>query len=400
MTTKRRPLLKGIGGAIAGSALAGCMGYFSGGDTSPLWHDFTDSEESTFEDHLERFTEETDHELEASGVSNMEEQLNTALPAGDGPLSFTWAHDWIGTHHEDGNLYDASDAIDVDIDGTYSEAAADAVRWDGNVYGLPYAAETVSLLYNRELVDEPPETVAEMVEIMEEYDGDGQYGIGYPGDAYHFSGYLQGFGGVLYDEDADELGVDDDAVVEGLEFIRDSIYAYSPNDQDESANLTVFEDGNAPFAVTGPWNLGGFREAGIDVGVAPLPQPEGGEPTPFTGVQMWYLTSRLEDADDADRDATLEWAEWYTTDEDVIAANAQDHAMIPVLDDVVGSDDLGDDVDAFSQTVEMGMPMPASEKMNAVWDPLEDAIELVLGSSEEPRAALETAAEEIRGSWE
>ncbi|ADB61525.1 extracellular solute-binding protein family 1 [Haloterrigena turkmenica DSM 5511] len=400
MPMKRRPVLKGIGGTVAGLSLAGCMGYFTGDDTSPLWHEFTDSEERTFESHLETFTEETDHDLEASGVSNMQDQLETALPAGDGPMSFTWAHDWIGAQHEDETLYDASDSIDVDLEGTYSEAAANAVQWKDNVYGLPYAAETVTLMYNKDMVEEPPETIPEMIEIMESYDGDDQYGIGYPGDAYHFSAYLQGFGGVLYDEDADELGIDDDAVVEGLELVRDSIYEYSPNDLNKDPNLSVFQNGNAPFVVTGPWNLGGLRDAGIDVGVAPLPAPEGGEPTPFTGVQMWYFTSRLEDAEDDVHDAVLDWAEWYTTTEDVATTNAQDHAMIPVLDSVVGSDDLGSDVDAFSQSVGMGMSMPASEKMDAVWDPLESAIDVVLGSGGDAREELESAAEQIRGSWE
>ncbi|SEP88303.1 extracellular solute-binding protein [Natrinema salaciae] len=397
---KRRPVLKGIGGALAMTSLAGCMSYFSGGDSSPLWHQFTDSEEETFESHLETFNDETDHDIDAASISNLQDQLKTTLPAGDGPMSFTWAHDWIGTQHENGNLYDASDEFDVDLGETYTEAAAQAVQWDGNVYGLPYAAETVGLMYNKEMVEEPPETVSEMVSIMEQYDGDGEYGLGYQGDAYHLSAYLQGFGGIIYDEDADELGVDSDALVEGLTFIRDNLYEHSPNDIQEDANISVFENGNAPFVVTGPWNLGGFRDAGIDVGVAPLPTPEGGEPTPYTGVQMWYLTSRLEDADDDVHDAVLNWAKWYTTTEDVVTTNAQDHAMIPVLDSVVGSDELGSDVDAFSQNVDMGMPMPASKKMDAVWEPLESAIDMVLSSGGDPQEELESAAEKIRDSWE
>ena len=396
MPMKRRPVLKGIGGAMAGATLAGCTGFFSSDGSAELWHEFTDSEEETFDDHLGTFNDEAEQELEASGVSNMDQQLETALPANDGPMSFTWAHDWIGVQHENENLYDGSDAFDVDLEGTYTEAAADAVQWEGNVYGLPYAAETVSLMYNEEMVDEPPETVSEMVEIMER---EGEYGIGYPGDPYHYSAYLQGFGGVLYDEDADELGVDDDAVVEGLEFIRDNIYEYSPNDLEEDTNLSVFQEGQAPFVVTGPWNLGDLRDAGIDVGVAPLPAPDGGEPTPFTGIQMWYLTSRLEEADDAVHDAVLDWAEWYTTTEDVATTNAQEHATIPVLQSVVGNDDLGDDVGAFSETVGMGMPMPASEKMDAVWDPVESALDVVLGSDGDPREELENAAEQIRDSW-
>ncbi|WP_408958533.1 extracellular solute-binding protein [Natrinema sp. 74] len=398
---RRRPVLKGIGGAVAGTALAGCMGYFSSsGNSAELWHDFTDSEKETFDSHLKSFNEETDHSLDASSVSNLQKQLETALPAGDGPMGFVWAHDWIGTQHENGTLYDASDSIGVDIGSTYSEAAANAVQWKGNVYGLPYAAETVTLMYNKDMVETPPETIPEMVEIMQEYNGDGQYGIGVPGDTYHLSAYLQGFGGVLYDEESDTLGVDDDSVVEGLKLIKESIYKYSPSDLNKSANLAVFEDENAPFVITGPWNLGGFRDKGLNVGVAPLPKPEGGEPTPLTGVKMWYLTSRLENADESVRDAVIKWAEWYTTNKDVVETNAQKHAMIPVLSEVVDSGNLGADVDAFSKSVAMGMPMPASKKMDAVWDPVQSALDVVLGSSGDPQKQLEKAAEKIRSSWE
>lgn len=38
--------------------------------------------------------------------------------------------------------------------------------------------------------------------------------------------------------------------------------------------------------------------------------------------------------------------------------------------------------------------------MDAVWDPLESAIDVVLGSGGDAREELESAAEQIRGSWE
>ncbi|QLG48171.2 extracellular solute-binding protein [Natrinema halophilum] len=395
---QRRSVLKSIGGVAGGAALAGCTGLFtSGGNDAALWHDFTDAEKDTVDGFLEQFNDETDHEIEASSISNLGDQLETALPSNDGPMSFAWAHDWVGKEHEDGNLYDATDDIDVDVDSTYTEVAAGAVRWEDNLYGLPYGAETTALLYNKDLVDEPPETADEMVSIMERVDTD--YGIACPGEVYNISGYLQAFGGVLYDAGADDLGVDSDEVVEGLEFARDNIYEHSPEDLQIDGNVSVFQDGNAPFIITGPWNISGFSDAGIDVGVTTLPAPNGGEPTPYTGIQMWYFTSRLGEADDDVFDATTAWGEWYTTTKDVATTNAEEHALIPVLTEVIEGGELSDQVKSFSDSVEMGMAMPANSKMDAVWAPVKSAIQNVVGSGNDPQSELESAAEEIRGNW-
>lgn len=398
MPMKRRPVLKGIGGAIGATTLAGCTGMFtSSDDPAALWHQFTDSEKDTFDGFLTQFNEETDHEIEASSISNMADQLETALPANSGPMSFAWAHDWMGKEHEEGNLYDATDDIDVDLESTYTGTAASAVQWKENLYGLPYGAKTTALLYNRDLVDEPPETVDEMISIME--DVDTEYGISCPGKAYQISGYLQAFGGVIYDAEADKLGIASDEIVEGLTFARDNIYEYSPTDLSIDANVAAFENEDSPFIITGPWNLGGFRNKGIDVGVATLPAPSDGEPAPYTGIQTWYFTSRLEEASEDVFDATMAWADWYTTNTDIVTTFAEEHALIPVLSDVLESGDLSEEVQAFSESVEMGMAMPAHPKMDAVWSPLESAIQNVIGSGKDPQAELETAASEIRGNW-
>ncbi|WP_137289474.1 substrate-binding domain-containing protein [Natronorubrum halophilum] len=398
----RRSVLKGIGGTAAVTALAGCLGtgLFEGDDPEVLWHEFQDAEAEQFSDFLRTFNEETEHDLGSNSVTDMEEQLETALPAGTGPVGFTWAHDWIGYYHDEEYLYDATDDIEIDLKETYSEVAAEAVQWEGNVYGLPYAAETVTLMYNGEMVEEPPETVSEMVEIMEtHHDPDsGTYGLAYPPiDTYHMSAWLQAFGGHILDEETGELGVDSDAVIEGAELIEQSFYPYVPSASEASAHETTFGDGNAAFTINGPWMVGEYDD--MDLGVAPLPAPDGGEPTPFTGIPMWYFTTQGEEADEETLESVIEFAEWYTTDDDVITTNA-DNGMIPIHNDYVGDDDLGETVGAFSETVDMGTPMPADAKMDSVWAPMEDALSQLFAGDESAADALEGAADEIRGSWE
>ncbi len=401
MPTNRRSVLTGIGAAAGAATLAGCAGVFSGDDAEPLWHEFQDAEGEQFQEFLEEFNEETGHELGANSVNEMEEQLETSLPAGTGPVGFTWAHDWIGLYHDEGYLYDASDDLSLDLEETYSSVGAEAVQWEGNVYGLPYASETVTLMYNRDYVDEAPETIDEMVDVMERHhdpDGEGVYGLATPAvEPYHTSAWLQSFGGLLFDEESGELGVDSDEVIEGGELLEQSFYPYTPEDSDEDAQQAIFADGNAVFTIDGPWMTGEYAD--IDLGVAALPEPDGGDPTPLTGVPMWYFTSEGEEADDETLEAVVEFAEWYTTNDDVIETNA-DNGMIPVHADHVGDDDLGETVGAFSESVDTGVAMPADARMDTVWTPLEDALESVFSGDESPEDAFEDAADEIRDSWD
>lgn len=367
-----------------------------------LWHSFADAEADDLVDAIERFQDESGHELNHEELSELEEQLNTSLPVGEGPDTFSWAHDWIGPFENRDWLYGASEDLTVDIEETYIDTAGGAVTWNDEVYGLPFAAETVGLLYNRDLVDSAPETVEEMVSVMEEHHdpGSGTYGISYPlNDPYFVSAWIHAFDGFYYDAEADELGLERDETIEGLELLMDSFAAYAPEDPEYESQVAVFNDGNAPFAINGPWQVGGFRDAGIDVGVSPLPDVEGGSPSPYSGVQMWYFTSELEGNDDALR-AARDFAEWYTTNEEILLDNAESHGYIPVHADVAESDELGEDTVAFAESVDMGIAMPTSPRMDQVWTPVEDALTRVLNGDQEPREAFEQAAEEVRNAWD
>jgi len=103
----------------------------------------------------------------------------------------------------------------------------------GDVVGLPHGAETVGLVYNTDIVDEAPETVDDMVAVMEDYHDpeNGKYGLGYPINSYSVSAWLQAFGGYFLDLDADpQLGVAEDETVKGLEFLVNNFKPYMPKD--------------------------------------------------------------------------------------------------------------------------------------------------------------------------
>ncbi|WP_224447746.1 extracellular solute-binding protein [Haloprofundus salilacus] len=430
MTMDRRTVLKNLGVAGGIGALAGCVGVqeqgetdSSGGDgnssdgessessgstdsgpsgTATVWYSLPESEKDEREESIQQFEDQTNHSIENSDISDMEKKTTSAIPAGQGPHTFEWAHDWVGDYSERGFIVDRSDQLNVDL-GQFTEAAADAVQFEDGVYGLPHDAETVTLIYNTDIVDEAPETVADMKSVMEEYHdpSNNQYGLGYPfADPYFLSAWLQAFDGYLFDPTRDdELGVDKAETIEGAQFAVDNFVPYMPNDPVYEPQASAFAEGNAAFAINGPWYLATLNEKGVNYEVTKLPTPEGGSPTPYTGITMWYFTSGMEEGDD-DAVAAQEFIEWYTTNEDLILENAEQQGMIPVLKSLVEGGDLPDTVQGFSEAVQQGVPMPSDPKMNQVWDPVKNALTKMFNGDADPESAMKQAANEIRSNWE
>lgn len=432
MDTERRTLIKTIGGLTTAAALAGCItgsddddgadddagvadddtgttddtGADDGGEEAlagdlRMWTQFTDQEEEDVDRFIDQFESDTGHSVSREDVGELDDQLETAMPAGDGPETWAWAHDWVGRfaiRDDPDFLYDASDDIAVDLD-VYSGAAQEAVQFDGGVYGLPFGGETVTLFYNKNMVDEPPETMDEMVEIMDEFHdpANNEYGLSFPAtDAYFASGFLQAYGGNLYDEANTEVGIDSSECVEGLELLSDTLFNYIPEDPGYESQVVVFADELAPFAINGPWELGNFADELDDVGVAELPTVDGNHPRTFSGIQMWYFSAELAEASEEDLAAAIDWAEWYTTSEDVILTNSENQGLIPIHTEHADSDEISEDVQAFSQQIDHGTPIPTHPDMDSVWGPAEDALARVFNGDQEPGPALEQAGEEIR----
>lgn len=426
MTVNRRTVIRSVGASSTIAALAGCLdvsedtstpddGGGGGAETdtdantptsepgtATFWHARSGEDKSYLESDLETFNGESPHSVKIAKISDLEAKTTSAIPAGDGPHLFEWAHDWVGDYLERGFLSDQSANLGVDVESTYTGAGVDAITFDGGVYGLPYAAETVGLVYNKDMVDEPPETFDEMKQILEDHHdpSNNQYGLSYPLDAYFVSAWAHAFGGYYYDAEKDELGLTNEKTKKGLRMVIDELHSYSPDDYQYDPQAAVFVDGNAPLAINGPWFIGSASDQGIDAGVTTLPTVEGSQPSPYTGVQLFYFAKKMGDGSEANANAARRFAEWYTTNEEVLLNNAKKSGFIPVHQDVAESDDLGETTQGFAASIDTGRPMPAHPKMNQVWVPFEDAFIRALNGDQSLDDAMSQAESEIHSEWE
>jgi arabinogalactan oligomer / maltooligosaccharide transport system substrate-binding protein len=344
-----------------------------------------------------QFTEQYNVQVAVQELAfgDIRDQLRISGPAGEGPDIVVGAHDWLGELVANGLI----EPLDLGNQaGNFDPVALDAFTYDGQLYGVPYAVESVALIYNRDLVPEPPQTWEELKEIARELQASGQVDQGYvlqQADAYHFNPILTGFGGYIFGTDEggynpQDIGLDSPG---GLAAARElnSMVQEGLLRQDVNYDImaSLFNQGRSAMMFGGPWMLQDIRAAGINYGVAPIPTMEQ-EPQPFVGVQGFMVSA-------FGRNQLLARSflnEYIATDEamqSIYEAGLRSPAWMPIRDNI-----QDEDIIAFGESASMGQPMPAIPEMSAVWEALNDAITLIYQQQQDPEAAFNDAAQAIR----
>ncbi|MUV89674.1 extracellular solute-binding protein [Halapricum sp. CBA1109] len=372
---------------------SGTVKLVHGRDTSDI--EFIESTNSRFESI-------TDNEVELNWVPvGCYAVIRNSMSDGDGPHLIERNHDEVDRYDRLDFLSDQAGNIDLP-DCVLPDKALELSRFDEELVGMPWAAQTVALFYNGDMVEEPPETLEEMTSIMEEHhEEDGEtFGLGYPINPYYVSGFAQAYGEEVYDGEADELGIDTDAVEKGLRVIMDDLKPYMPDDPGPGAQTSVFENGNAPFFISGPWEIPHLEEEGVEFGVTTLPDlPDGGTPRPYAGYNTLFFGTRMDDDPDG-AGAARNYARWLATDEEILLEHANQENYVPIHTELRASGRLPETIQGFADQLETADPMPRREKMDHVWGPFGHAIEQTFNGYGELRDNLDSAAAEIRETWE
>jgi arabinogalactan oligomer/maltooligosaccharide transport system substrate-binding protein len=352
------------------------------------------------------FNQNEDHptmNLEREPSAGFLDQLRTSIPAGQGPHMFMWAHDIAGEFSENGLLSDQGAELRVG-ECAFTDAAWNAAQYFHQQIGLPYAAECPALIYNQDILDEmgrePPETFEEWITTMEEWNDpqNGQYGLTHPINAYFVSWATQAYGVEIYDGERDELGITAEEAIRGLKIILEDLKPFIPADPGTPAQMSVFESGDAPFLVNGPWAIAGLEDQGLNIGVTRIPAPGIATARPFSAVQMIFFSNRMNNGGDSAQ-AAREFAEWYTTNPERLRNLITNSSYIPVKTGLAENYALPETVIGFAEQFETSYPIPQHAKMMDVWAPFEQAVLDSFTNDSDPGPLMEDAAEEIRNAW-
>ncbi|MBK8432028.1 MAG: extracellular solute-binding protein [Chloroflexi bacterium] len=331
------------------------------------------------------------------GFGDIRENFTVAAPAGEGPDIIIGAHDWLGELATSGLLAE----MDLgDLAEDFSPAAVDAFRYDGVLYGLPYAVENVAFFYNKDLIETPPTTWTEVQELAAELEAEGVVQYGYvlqPADAFHFMPIQTAFGGYVFGTnengyDPTDVGLDSEGSIAAAQWLEGMIAdGHLSADLDWDAVHALFETGEAAMMITGPWAVARFKEAGVNYGIANLPG-ETQDSAPFLGVQGFMVSAFS--ADPLLAQAFL--TEFVATEEamtQIFASGDRPPAHLGVLAGLTDPDLL-----AFGEAGANGQAMPAIPEMSAVWGAWGDAITLIFQAQQPADEAFTNAAEQVRNA--
>ena len=262
------------------------------------------------------------------------------------------------------------------------------LRYDGALYGVAdQVGNHLTLVYNRALVPDPPETFDELLSVADsltaDIDGDGdpdRYGLVWNyTEPFFFVPFLTAHGGWVMDAD-EQPTLDTPATVDAIDFViglRDEERVI-PKSVDYNTAEALFKEGSAAMIINGPWAWAGYGDAGIDYGLTPIPfNGETGEwAQPMAAAKAYSLNPAVPDWK---LPAVLGVMQALTS-ADIQARMADELALIPVQRTVRESDAVRDNpllVQSLAQ-LDHSRPMPTSPTLRQIWDGMRGPYQLVM----------------------
>lgn len=325
-------------------------------------------------------------------------QVQTAAPAGEGPDIFIGASDWVGELATNGVI----EPIDLGSAASeFTQASLDAVTFNGVLYGLPHAVEAIALYYNTDLVPEAPVTFEEIPAICAAL-ADVSNCVGVPGggdatDPYHQYPFLSATGGYIFGVadgvyDTTDVGLDSEGAIAGGQFLEGLIDDGIVGSLNYDGAKNLFLEGTEPFWITGPWEVGTLSDQdAVNWAVAKLPTIAGGTPSPFIGVQAFFLNAFSEN-----KVVAQSFLLDFVATPETMAALYEADPRPPVYSSVI--DAVADDpvASAFGASAADGQPIPNIPEMGSIWGPWGDNMLLMRNGELDAEAALSNAAIAVR----
>lgn len=196
----------------------------------------------------------------------------------------------------------------------------DAGVVDGEAYGIPIGANTLSLYYNADVLKKAkvdPASITDwdsLTAALKKVTDAGSKGITFAGigteeGSFQFLPWFWGSGAELTDLDSPEA-------VEALELWKGWLdKGYAPNTVINNSQNTVWEEfltGDFAFAENGTWQVNSAAEAEFETGIVQLPAKDGGVAPAPTGGE--FIVAPVQE-DTARYDVTRQIVECMTTPE-------------------------------------------------------------------------------------
>ncbi|HEX7736771.1 MAG TPA: extracellular solute-binding protein [Ktedonobacteraceae bacterium] len=386
-------LLSACGGSGGGSTTNASSIDYSG--TITIWHGWQGTYLQAKQAIFDQYTKlHPKVKIVLVHQDQITSKATTAVKAGNGPDIIAYTDDNLGELALSKVVVPMDQYISQDyLNQNYSPAAASALSFNGHIYGVPEAVEAITLMYNKALVSasQLPKTTDDMLAFEKSYAQahPGQYGVVWnTEDAYFAAPWFYGFGGSYVTPDG-KAHLDSPESLAAMQYIA-SFRSYLPKQQSYDVNSSLFTEGKAAVIINGPWSYADYATKGkLDVGFATLPivTTNNTPAKPFVGVKsLWMAKTAKNPALVADL------MKFYTSKANQ-ASMSQTDGEIPAnsaaADDPSVQSQLA--VAGYAAQAKLGVALPNTPYMSALWTPVQSALTAVWNGSQTPEKALNDA---------
>ena len=346
-----------------------------------------------------RFTEDTGVAVTAEVPEDIPAKFQQAAAAGAGPDIVIWAHDRAGEWVASGLITPVEPS--PEIKDSIVDIGWDAFTIDGRIWGYPVRLEAVGLVYNKDLVPEPPKTFEEIFELDAKLGEQGKDAIRWDiNNTYFTFPLLAANGGYAFAKDAEgrydvaDTGVNNEGSVKGAEMLVKLIdEGVIPRGAAYSDMEAGVNKGEIAMMINGPWSWENLQGAGINFGVAPIPTIDGNPAKPYVGV-VGAMINRASPNKDL---AVLYLESYMLTPEGLRSMNEILSIGTPANKEFFEERSSDPNIQATMVNAELGEPMPSVPEMARFWSAMESALQNITQGRQSPQDALDGAAQRITG---
>ncbi len=342
------------------------------------------------------FEEETGIKVTVAHPDSLQDKFPQNASTGDGPDIVFWAHDRFGGYAESGLLVEVNPS--KSIKEGIVDFAWDAVTYKGKYIGYPIAVESLSLIYNKDLVPNPPENWEDIVALDAKLTKGGKSAIMWNLKEPYFTWPIMAAdGGYAFKSqsggyDVKDAGINKEGVAAAMKFVKSLVDqgVISP-DMDYSVSESEFNKGNVAMTINGPWAWDNIEKSGINYGVTTLPKFNGQPSKPFVGV----LTAGISTAS-PNKDLAIEFIESYLlTNQGLRTINNDKPLGAVALNSFQQEIEEDARIAATMANAKNGEIMPNIPQMNAFWSSTKNAVVNIVDGRQKVEDALIDAEKQM-----
>lgn len=360
-----------------------------------LWHYWDGANQQLIQEYADQFNSQSDSvSVTVTYIPYAEytQKVLTAATGGNVPEILVYGNNDTATLAESGVLGTMTDTVK---DGGFEERILPEVlkshEYNGEYYGLPIYANCLGLFYNKDMVETPPTTWDELMQMAPELTTSDTYALAFCAaeseeGVYQFLPWLWSAGADLDTIDSPE-GIEALTLYKNLVdngYVSKEVVGWSQQDV-----MIQFTSGRAAMMVNGPWQVPTIASEApeLNYGVTVLPALEEGGSASILGGESFGV------AEGADMESATAFFDWIFSDE-IYVDFLRDLGQMPAEEELLMDSYYQDDPvqKAFVDNLLVAKPRAYGASYNEMSKAIQTAITGTLSGVKTPEEAMQEAA--------